>query len=223
MDMNAFTNHSKAWQFVEDFEYSREPDGVREVRALAQLNELPQSSAAQGNLLNMLVRMLHADSVIVVGTGALVETAQLVEGLENHGKITVVDSSADGIRVIREFIADLADRSQTTMRAVNADAGTFLQRLNPDDYDLIVVSGEPANYAGTFRQAASLLHRGGAIVFTDALALDNADSSGGLTNAADRSPKAVALRELIEAVQEDDQFVSSLTPTGTGLLIAVKR
>ena len=61
----------------------------------------------------------------------------------------------------------------------------------------------------------------GVIVFTDVLALE--DGQGGVINPADRSDKAIAMRELLTTVEDDEGFESTLTPDGTGLLIAYKK
>ena len=47
--------------------------------------------------------------------------------------------------------------------------------------------------------------------------------SGGVINPADRSDKAIAMRELLATVEDDEGFESTLTPDGTGLLIAYKK
>ena len=104
---------------------------------------------------------------------------------------------------------------------MNAPASVFLPRLNANDYDLIVVAGDAENYAATFAQASRLLRVHGVIVFTDVLALE--DGQGGMINLADRSDKAIAMRELLTTVEDDEGFESMLTPDGTGLLIAYKK
>ena len=45
----------------------------------------------------------------------------------------------------------------------------------------------------------------------------------GVINPADRSDKAIAMRELLTTVEDDEGFESTLTPDGTGLLIAYKK
>ena len=65
-----------------------------------------------------------------------------------------------------------------------------------------------------------MLRRHGVIIFTDVLAMESPDSKGGLTNPADRGDKAVAMRELIDAVTDDDRFISALSQPGWGMLIA---
>ena len=163
----------------------------------------------------------EAQFLRAVGTGSLVETLQLAHALDNKGLLTAVDSTAQGIALIRKAFAELQDETDTTLRAVNAPASVFLPRLNANDYDLIVVAGDAENYAATFAQASRLLRVHGVIVFTDVLALE--DGQGGVINPADRSDKAIAMRELLTTVEDDEGFESTLTPDGTGLLIAYKK
>ena len=196
MDRTQYTNLAKAWEFTEEHARERESDALTDTRTAADESGQLQGSAAQARLLGMLVRITGAASVIAVGTGSLVETLQLAHALDNKGLLTAVDSTAQGIALIRKAFAELQDETDTTLRAVNAPASVFLPRLNANDYDLIVV-------------------------FTDVLALE--DGQGGVINPADRSDKAIAMRELLTTVEDDEGFESTLTPDGTGLLIAYKK
>lgn len=223
MDKRTYDNHAKAWVCIEDHEAAREPQSVRRARELATQAELSPCPASEGFLLAAFARMTKATSAIVVGTGSLVETAQLVDGLDGAGKLTAVDSSAAGVAAIRTFFSAIDDTTRTTLRAVNAAPAVFLQRLNGNDYDLIVVAGDASNYMPVLEQAPRLLRRGGAIVFTDALAMRAPHTKGGLTNPADRGEKAVLMRELLERIEDDERFTSAMTPTGDGVFIAVLR
>ncbi|KAA8827060.1 O-methyltransferase [Bifidobacterium myosotis] len=221
MDKTQYTNLAKAWEFTEEHARELEPDTIADARAAADQAGQLQGPAAQARLLGLLVQLTGASSVIAVGTGSLVETLQLMHALNGAGQLTAVDSSAQGIMLIRKAFTALQDVTDTSLRAVNAPTSVFLPRLNAHDYDLIVVAGDPENYASTFAQASRLLREHGAIVFTDVLAL--ASEQGGVLNAADRSDKTVAMRELIATVEQDEGFTSTLTPDGTGMLIAVKQ
>ena len=191
MDRTQYTNLAKAWEFTEEHARERESDALTDTRTAADESGQLQGSAAQA----------HA--------------------LDNKGLLTAVDSTAQGIALIRKAFAELQDETDTTLRAVNAPASVFLPRLNANDYDLIVVAGDAENYAATFAQASRLLRVHGVIVFTDVLALE--DGQGGVINPADRSDKAIAMRELLTTVEDDEGFESTLTPDGTGLLIAYKK
>lgn len=221
MDQTTYTNLSKAWEYVEDHAFTHQAHELSEARTRAQQDGITQGSAAQAHLLALLVRIMNAKSVIAVGTGSVVETLELGRVLDAEGQLTAVDSSAQGITLIRQAFAGLQDNTSTTLRAVHAEASEFLPRLNGEDYDLIVVAGDPNNYTPAFNQAPRLLRERGVIAFTDMLALES--NNGGVMNPADRSDKATAMRELLDIVEADDRFDTALTPTGTGLLIAVKR
>ena len=223
MDGTSYTNLAKAWEFVEDHAFAHQSVELNAIRISAEEAGIHQGPAAQAELLRMLVHMLNASSVIMVGTGSVVETLQLINGLENDGQLTAVDSSSHGIRLIRNLFNHISDDIQTTLRAVNTPVGVFLPRLNAETYDLIVVAGDAENYAATFEQAPRLLRKRGAIVFTDILAFDSAQSTGGVLNPANRDPKSTAMRVLMETVESDERFITALTPSGTGLLVAVKR
>ncbi len=161
MDRTQYTNLAKAWEFTEEHARERESDALTDTRTAADESGQLQGSAAQARLLGMLVRITGAASVIAVGTGSLVETLQLAHALDNKGLLTAVDSTAQGIALIRKAFAELV------------------------------------------------------------LALE--DGQGGVINPADRSDKAIAMRELLTTVEDDEGFESTLTPDGTGLLIAYKK
>ena len=80
------------WTNVEDHALERQSPGLARARADATEAGIPQGSAAQAELLRALEHMVGATSVIVVGTGAVVETYQLLDGLDGHGQLTAVDS-----------------------------------------------------------------------------------------------------------------------------------
>lgn len=141
MNKTSYTNLAKVWQFVEDRAFSRQSPDLNEVRTAVEREGIPQGSAAQAELLSLLVHVLDASSIIAIGTASVVETLQLIDGLEGRGQLTAVDSSTEGIALIRKLFAGLSDRTQTTLRAVSAPVGTYLPRLNAGDYDLIVVAG----------------------------------------------------------------------------------
>lgn len=222
MDRNAYTNQAKAWEYAEHRATAHSSEAALQARRVAEQAGAPADSAAQDAFLAMLVRLTGASSVIAVGTRSLVETMALVDGLDGAGHLTVVDSSAQGVDLVRKAFASRGDTA-TTLRAVHAQAADFLPRLNGEDYDLIVVAGDGASYRPVLDQAPRLLREHGALVMLDALAFAGKDAKGGVTNPADRSDKAVAMRALLDSLDEATDFETVLIPVGTGLLIARKR
>ena len=116
MDRTSYTNLAKSWEYVEDHAFSRQSAELNAIRTAAEEAGIPQGSAAQAELLRMLVRMLDASSVIAIGTGSVVETMQLINGLDNAGQLTAVDSSTQGIALIRKAFAELQDETDIACR-----------------------------------------------------------------------------------------------------------
>lgn len=229
MDKNAYNTLARAWQFAENRASEHQSHAMREACAtLEGPEETSRASAVQASLLTLLARLAGVSSVIAVGSGNVTETMALAEGLDGHGMLTAVDSSRGGIDAVRRAFAVLSsERSERegsiTLRAVNAKPGEFLPRLNAEDYDMIMVAGDAANYADTFVQAPRLLRANGMLVLTDVLAFDAQSARGGVLNPADRSDKAVAMRALLESVDATEEFEVTLLPVGTGLIVARKK
>ena len=79
----------------------------------------------------MLVHMVNATSVIAVGTGSVVETLQLVNGLDNSGQLTAVDSSSQGIALIRTLFNGFPTRHRHASRRQRSRR-RVLPRLNAE-------------------------------------------------------------------------------------------
>ncbi|MEJ5921929.1 methyltransferase [Bifidobacterium thermophilum] len=222
MEYTTSSSFASAWSYVEDHALERQSPGLREARARATEAGMPQGSAAQAEFLGVIAHMIDAASAIVIGTGSVVETIQLLDSLGERGQLTTVDSSAQGIALTRTLLHDVPDGSLATLRAVNAPARVFLPRLNAEDYDLIVVAGDADNYPAAYLQAPRLLRSGGMAVFTDMLAIAG-QTDAGVLDPDDHSAKADVVRQLLDDIEADERFSSVLTPIGTGTLLAVKR
>jgi predicted O-methyltransferase YrrM len=88
MDKTSYTNLAKMWELAEDRAFSHQSEDMNAVRRHAEESGSPQGSAQQAELLNLLVRIIGAASVIAVGTGSVVETLQLVKGLRCSRSLT---------------------------------------------------------------------------------------------------------------------------------------
>lgn len=222
MNNSDFENTAKAWQYIEKEALSTESASYQKTRRRGADAGLPQASAAQAQFLSFQVRCLRAQSIIFIGTGNLVEVDRLIEALHGEGILTVVDSTAKGADIIRNSISKSENPVTTKVRVVNTEVSDYLSKLNPEDYDLMIIAGEAGNYSPALESAQRLLKTGGVLVLLDALALYR-NPNGGLTNPADRSDKAVALRTVLDTLHQDTAFESSLIPVGTGLALALKR
>lgn len=222
MNKTSYTNLAKAWEFAEDVAFSQQDPLVLEARRDAEQAGFPQGSATQARFLKLLVQLTDSSSIIVAGTAAVVESCELVAGLNDSGLLTEVDSSLQGGKLIKSVFSKLDELTNTTLRAVNAPAEVFLPRLNAEDYDLIVANGDIGNYEASLKEAPRLLKPHGMLVFTDMLGFAADNSNGGMLNPVDRSERTVRLRQLLDAVSQDESLSQTLLPIGTGLLLVTR-
>ncbi|MDN6554492.1 MAG: methyltransferase, partial [Bifidobacterium mongoliense] len=74
MNTISYTNLAKMCAFVEERALTRQSDRTAQLRREAEAAGNTQSSAAQADLLALLVRLTHSSSVLAIGTGAVIES-----------------------------------------------------------------------------------------------------------------------------------------------------
>lgn len=203
-----------SWAFAN--EWLIEPEAVLTARAKAEELNTNAISPATGSALATLAAAVHAANIVEVGTGTGVSGAWLLAGMTADGVLTTIDLEADHQRTAREtFTALGVDHVRT--RLITGRALEVLPRLTEAGYDLVFVDGEIAEYPAILPIAKKLLRSGGALVFDDMF------SNDALADPAQRDGDAHALREIVAALRDDDDFVPSMLTVGDGLLVAVLR
>jgi predicted O-methyltransferase YrrM len=166
--------------------------------------------------LRFLASLLHARSVVEVGTGTGVSGLWLLRGMRPDGVLTTVDLEPEHQRAARATFAE-AGIPSSRARLINGAALDVLPRLTDRAYDLVFADAAKAEYGDYLTEALRLLRPGGVVAFDNALWHDRvADPSA-------RDPDTVAIRDLTRAVRDDERLVSALLPLGDGLLAAVYR
>ncbi|GGI12788.1 O-methyltransferase [Galliscardovia ingluviei] len=229
MEHNDALNLAKAWEYTDRLAASAEPAGIQDVRDDAIELGFSPTSAMQAQWLGMMAHLLQAESVLLLGTGNAVETAQLLIAMDSvgmqtaAGQLTVVDSSHRGAVLVRSVPARLEQPIRTRLRVANTSAQLFVPRLNAGDYDVVVIDGDLSNYEDMLDQAHRVLRDGGVLIVADAFAQRDEQSQGGVINPADHSSKAVLMRAFTEEIVHDDRFAVHVLPIGTGIIVAAKQ
>jgi predicted O-methyltransferase YrrM len=92
-----------------------------------------------------------------------------------------------------------------------------ISKLTDRAYDLVVVRHDPQDLAFVISEAHRILRSGGAMV------IDSFFGGSKVNDPSQRDPKTVALRDAGKIIKNDtDHWVSTLIPTGDGLLVATK-
>jgi predicted O-methyltransferase YrrM len=185
-------------------------------RAQAREVGLTAVGPAAGAALRFIAAAGNAKAVVEVGTGTGVSGVWLLRGMRPDGVLTTIDIEGEHQRVARRIFAEAGFVPSRT-RIISGRALDVLPRLADRAYDLIFVDHDANEYAAAVNAAARLLRPGGVLVLGAALA------GGKVGDPAVRDPDTVALREIVKALRDADDWTPALLPTGDGLLCAVRR
>lgn len=206
--------NAASWSYAES--WLADEDYVLEARAKAE--ELGCTPIGRGGAtaLTMIAALLEAKAVVEVGTGAGISGLALLRGMRPDGVLTSVDVEAENQRVARATLS-AAGINPARTRLITGRALEVLPRLTDGAYDIVFLDGAKSEYAAYLDQAVRLLRPGGAVIFDNALWHDK------IADPAQRDPQTIALRELVNAMRDDERFIPSLLPVGDGLLVGILR
>lgn len=203
-----------AWMYSESF--VPEDDVVLRARERASDLGCPAVLPGTGALLRVLAASTRARAVVEVGTGAGVAALWLLRGMPDDGQLTTIDREAEHQRAAREaFAEDRVDPRRT--RVIPGRPHEVLPRLTDGHYDLVLVGAEPYAYPEHVEEAIRLLRPGGL------LAVDNALYRDRVADPTRRDELTATVREVGRAIRADDRVVPAMVPSGSGLLLAVRR
>ena len=208
------TDKHAAWAWAE----TRTAEDEVLLRARERSAEQGVRAVSEGTaaLLTVLAATRAPSAVVEIGTGAGVSGLALMRGLPERTVLTTMDPDAEAQRAAREAFSEAHLPSSRT-RMIAGRSRLVLPRLTAGAYELVLVDGDPASRAFDVEQAARTLAPGGLLVVVDALDSDR------VPRAAVREPATVSARAVDKLVREDEAWVSAVVPTGTGVLLAVRR
>jgi predicted O-methyltransferase YrrM len=203
-----------SWSYAD--EWLDDSEQVRAARAKADELGVAPVSRATANLLTLLAASIGATTVVEVGTGAGVSGAALLRGMNDDGILTSIDIEAENQRVARETFTALGyDHVRT--RLIAGRALDVLPRLTDQAYDIVFADGDKGEYPAILAQAARLLRTGGLVIFDQVLA------DGRVADSGKRDSETIALRDVVHALRDDDNWLPAMVTVGHGLLVAVLR
>ncbi len=204
------TPHSYAESFIAE-------DAVK-TAARARGLELGVIDVTQGTgtYLRHLAHQLSAQSVVEIGTGSGVGALWLLEGMMSSGTLTSIDDEMEHTNIAKMALTD-ADIAQPRFRLITNSVMDVMTKLTDRAYDLVVFRHNPEDLSFAISEAHRVLRSGGVFV------IDNFFGGSKVQDPAQRDPKTIALREAGKSIKADTEaWVTTLIPTGDGLLLATK-
>jgi len=198
----------------------REPDVLRRLRDETAKHPMAimQISPEQGQLMQMLVRMLDAKNCIEVGVFTGYSSLVVVLALPADGRIVACDISEDYTAVGEPFWKDDGVRGKIDLRIAPATEtlDAMITAGETGDYDFAFIDADKPGYPEYFERCLSLLRVGGVI------AVDNIFMDGNAADPDTTSENAQAMRKFNAMLKDDTRVELSLIPIGDGLTLARK-
>lgn len=200
--------------------------GVREDAILAELREatadhewaVMQISPEQGQLMQMLVRMMGARNCIEVGTFTGYSALAVALVLPDDGKLVACDISTEFTDIGVPFWerGGVAAKIDLRIAPATETLDAMIAAGETGAYDFAFVDADKGGYPDYFERCLALMRPGGVIAF------DNIFMGGNAADPEATSENAVAMRKFNALLKDDPRVDISLIPIGDGLTLARK-
>lgn len=216
MQMKSIQLESKLYEFFLNF-------GVREHPELAQLcqqaEQHPQvqmlSTVDSAQLLYMLVKLTQAKNVLEIGCFLGYSALAMALALPDDGKVITCELSEDFATQAKQYWQQAGQLDKIDCRI--APAIETLAQLSNQQFDLIFIDADKANYVNYYQQSLALLKSGGLMI------IDNMLMRGRVVDETDNSKSIQGIRELNALIQEDQRVDMLMLTVGDGMTLAIKR
>lgn len=154
-------------------------------------------SPAQGRLLELLVRMSGAQSVLEVGTLAGYSTIWLARALPPAGRVLTLELDPRHAEVARSNV-EAAGLTDVVEIAVGPAADTLAGLL--ESFDLVFIDADKPSTPTYFSEAVRLSHPGTVIV------VDNVVRDGAVADVGSADPNVRGIQQFAELVSVDPRL-----------------
>ena len=177
-----------------------------------------QSGPEQGQLLQLLVRLVAAKKTLEIGVFLGYSSAWVALALPADGRIIACDLSEEYTAHARQTwaAAGVADKIELRLGPALDTLDAMLAAGEAGTFDMVFIDADKSNYSNYYERALALLRTGGLIV------VDNVLWHGSVVDDEDHSPDTDAIRAFNLMIQADPRVAMSLVTLGDGLTVACK-
>ncbi|MDR2930022.1 MAG: O-methyltransferase [Propionibacteriaceae bacterium] len=201
-----------AAQFAESY-IADSPEALLARQASRDLGIEP-ISAGTARFLTLLTRLINAQAVAEIGTGAAVSALAFFSGMSDDAVVTSVDREAEHQAAAREALK-AAKISHTRYRLITGEALIVLPKLRAQAYDIVFIDADPMEYPEYFEEALRIVRPGGLVIVNHVLA------QGKVADPTNFDDDTMIIRDTIEAARSMDDLTCAVVPVGDGLLVCV--
>lgn len=196
--------------------YAPEDDVLRDLRAEAGRRGMPEIyvSADEGNLLQLLVRMISARRVLEIGTLGGYSAIWMARGLPAGGRLVTLEIEPEHAQVARMF-AERAGLGDVIDVRLGAALDILPALTDEEPFDICFIDADKVAYPDYLDWALRLVRPGGLILG------DNAHREGRVLEDPPGDDATRAMQEFNRRMATDPRLHATIVPVRDGLGVAL--
>ena len=202
-----------SWKYAEEFVV--EPSATVDARGRAEEFGVECVTPAVGAHLAFIASAMGAKAIVEAGTGTGVSGLWLLSASKTS-VLATIDTESEYQAAAKFAFADAGVPGNRT-RVISGRASEVMSNMADAAYDLVFLDAGRETLEEQLREASRLLRPGGAIAIAHALWRDR------VPDPAMRDEATSAYRDVLRYFANNDDFVTTLSAVGDGLLLASKR
>lgn len=202
-----------SWKFVEEFQ--EEPVSLLKARARADELGIECVTPATGAQLAFIASALGATAIVEAGTGAGVSGLWLLSA-SSKSVLATIDTEPEFQTAAKQAFLD-AEITANRTRVISGRAIEVMSNMADAAYDLVFLDADKDTLEQQLHEAVRLLRPGGVAAIAHALWRDR------VPDPAMRDDATITYRDALRFFTQNENFVTSITTVGDGLLMASKR
>jgi predicted O-methyltransferase YrrM len=202
-----------SWKYTED--YALEPEPIRAARRHADELGVESVTPATGAQLAVIAGLTQAKNIVEVGTGAGISSLWLLSA-SSDSVLTTIDSEPEYQNVAKENFKT-SGIQPNRVRTITGKAANVIGNMAESAYDMVFLDIDPEYLEELLPPAVSLVRPKGALVVAHALWRDR------VPNPALRDDQTSGMRSVLRAFETSEDFTSTISMVGDGLLVVYKR
>ena len=169
---------------------------------------------AVGNYIKFITKLLNTKSVVEIGTGSGVGGLWTLQGLNNQGVLTTIDSEREHSKIARTIFEE-AGIASVKYRIITGKLIEVIGKLADGSYEIVIIRAA-LDLFDMVQESFRLLKPGGILI------IDQVLNNGKVVDPTQRDPESIARRDAIKVIKEDERWSSTVIPVGGGVLVANK-
>ena len=189
---------------------------VDETLALGNVSAM-QIAPEQGQFLEIIVKILNANSCLEIGRFTGLSSLCIARGLPESGKLITIDNSDEFLLMAKKYWKMASQENK--IESIIGDGVDVLQSMidRQQSFDFVFIDADKNNYLHYYELSLKLLRPNGILI------IDNMLWHGDVADENKTDKQTTTIRALNKKIQTDERIDFSLLPLSDGLSFIRKK